>query len=368
MTILPVSRLITSFRAIALALFGLPLLASAQTANDHARFLAGLPVRDTPLAAVAAEHAWAEHATEFDSAWRDLEKRQLSKIRDWSGTFLGDAASAADPVFYFYSGPDALYALTFFPNAANYILCGLEPVGAIPDVAKLPRGALAPALQTLRKALNSALSFSFFITKEMKSDLNNAQLSGTLPVLYVFLARAGCKIDSVELVGLDKTGAMGAEKPATRGVKICFFGPSGHRQTLFYFASDLSNEGMKTSPAVTRFCESFGQGRSLLKAASYLMHLESFSMSRDFLLAHSKLIVTDDSGIPFRAFDTKRWTLRLFGAYRGPIDLFKKHAQPDLAALYTSSQPAPLGFSFGYQWHPASSTLILATERMPKSE
>jgi hypothetical protein len=331
--------------------------------NDQARYLAGLPVRDTPLASYSLEAAWTDHATEFDTAWKTLDARQLTKIRAWSDEFLAPAASAADPLFYFFSGPDILYAQTFFPSASTYVLCGLEPVGSIPDITKVPRGTLAPALHNLRKALNSVLSFSFFITKDMKADLNQTQLSGTLPVLYVFLARSGSRIDSVELVGLDKTGALTAEKPVTRGAKIVFFGPSGHQQTLYYFTSDLSNDGIKANPAFTKFCDNLGSGQSLVKAASYLMHLDSFHSARDFLLTHSRTLVEDDSGIPLKAFDLQKWNLRLFGAYPGPIPIFKQYYQPDLAQLYKVSNPAPLGFSFGYRWQPRDSSLILATPK-----
>lgn len=350
---------------VRLALFTLAANCRAQeaTANDQARFLAGLPVRDTPLAPLALDHAWMEHATEFDAAWKTLNTRQLAKIQTWSQQFLVDAAASSDPLFYFFSGPDILYAQAFFPNASTYVLCGLEPVGDIPDVAKLPKGGLAPSLENLRKTLNSVLSFSFFITKEMKVDLNHKELSGTLPLLYVFLARSDRKIDSVEMVGLDKSGAFVSEKPATRGVKIVFFGPTGKPQTLYYFSSDLSNDAIKSNPAFTKFCANLGMGQSFVKAASYLMHMPYFSNARDFLLDHSRALVEDDSGIPFRDFDPVKWTVRLFGSYRAPIDLFKEKVQPDLADRYRTSHPAPLGFSYGYRWQPSDSCLILATPK-----
>ena len=68
-----------------------------------------------------------------------------------------------------------------------------------------------------------------------------------------------------------------------------------------------------------------GQGRSLLKAASYLMHLGSFTTARDFLLTHSSIILQDDSRIPIDNFNNPGWAVRYFGSYPGPIDLFKQH-------------------------------------------
>jgi len=348
-----------------LVLFFLTAALHAQetTPNDTAKFLAGVPVRDTPLEALSRNQAWVDHATEFDKAWQQLDARQLAKIRAWGPEFLGSAYSDRGPMFYFFSGPDILYANAFYPNASTYVLAGLEPVGTPPDVVHLPPGALAAGLANLRKSLNSVLSFSFFITKDMKVDLRQNQLSGTLPVLYVFLARAGCRIESVDLVWLEKTGAVTTSKTATPGARIVFFGPGGARQMLYYFATDLSNEGIRSQPGFLKFCDQLGQGRSLVKAASYLMHLGSFTTARDFLLTHTSAIVQDDSGIPIQNFDPAGWAVRYFGSYPGPIDLFKQHAQPDLAAIYLKSNPPPLPFGFGYQWHPTKSSLMIATPR-----
>jgi len=334
-----------------------------------ARFLAGLPVRDTPLEGLARNQAWVDHAAEFDKAWKELDTRQLAKIRAWSSEFLADASADKGPMFYMFSGPDILYAQVFFPNASTYVLAGLEPVGPVPDVQHLPAGALASGLANLRKSLNSVLSFSFFITKDMKADLQQTQLSGTLPLLYVFLERAGCKIDSVDLVWLDKAGTVGpSARASTPGVKVVFFGPSGAQQTLYYFETDLANEGIKSRPGFIKFCESLGKGRSLLKAASYLPHLGDFTTVRDFLLANSTTIVQDDSGIPIKNFDAAKWVVRYFGAYLGPLDIFKQHLQPDLAAVYKNSHPPALPFGFGYRWHSSQSSLILATVKSTNNE
>ena len=207
------------------------------TPDETARFLAGLPMHGTALEEVAGNAAWVRHAMECDDAWRPLDTRQLVRIRAWAAQFLMPEHQDRGNVFYFFSGPDFLYAQAFFPNASNYVLCGLEPVGALPDVAMLPRDAFDAALGNLRKAMNSALSFSFFITKEMKVDLTQTQLNGTLPVLLVFLARTGCRVSTVEPIALDKSGSV-SDKGATHGVKITFIGSGGHPQTLYYFQAD----------------------------------------------------------------------------------------------------------------------------------
>ena len=104
-----------------------------------------------------------------------------------------------------------------------------------------------------------------------------SQTRGTLPLLYVFLARSGKQIRDVSLVNIDGQGELQADSPkaksAARGVKIVFADADGREQTLYYFSTDLGNSGVKKSGFLT-FCEKLGDGDSFVKSASYLMHEE----------------------------------------------------------------------------------------------
>ena len=71
----------------------------------------------------------------------------------------------------------------------------------------------------------------------------------------------------------------------------------------------------------------------------------------------------DDSGIPIAAFDPAKWSLRLFGTYIGPIEVFKQYFQPQLQATYQQIQPGPIEFGIGYRWSARQSTLILARRK-----
>jgi hypothetical protein len=179
------------------------------------------PVADSPR---RASDPWIIHSTELDRAWKHTEQAQLAAISNWAPNELGQAYRTNGTMYYMFSGPDFLYAHAFFPNARTYVLCGNEPVGAIPDLNKISAQALPVALANIRKSLESVLSWSFFITKNMKTDLTQTQLSGTLPLLYIFLARAGCTIDSVTPVAIDNTGNLsdGEKTGDASGVRIVF--------------------------------------------------------------------------------------------------------------------------------------------------
>lgn len=345
--------------------------AGPASVNDTARFLGGLPVSEgSPLIPLEQTAIWQQHATFFDQAWAKLAARQFTGIRDWEVNYLPDATQPLPVAFYMFSGPDFLYANQFFPNASIYILAGTEPIGPLPDVLRFTGPALDPVLQNLEKSLNSVLSFSFFITKDMKTDLQRQELQGTLPIFYVFLARGGKTITDISFITLDKSGQPHLSSPneksksLTPGVRVTFIGAPGTApQTLYYFTTDLSNDGIRSQPGFLRFCAVHATGASLLKSASYLMFENGFSTVREFLLDHSKAIVQDDSGIPIAAFDQAKWLLRFFGSYAGPIELFKQYYQPQLQGLYQQSNPAPLQFGIGYRWSRRQSTLIVATRK-----
>jgi hypothetical protein len=347
--------------AILIAFARLPLSAATDSNPDTtAKYLAGLAVPATAADSPSNNSTWAAHSSALDEAWKRFQDHQLPAIATWAPQFLGPAYQSQGTMFYMFSGPDFLYAHAFFPNASTYILCGVEPIGQIPDLVAIAPEHLPGALANLRKSMESSLNWSFFITKNMKADLNQPQLSGTLPILYVFLARTNCTIESVTRVALDRSGTLVEEgKGETAGVKIVFMSTERGPQTLYYFCSDLSDDGIKSRPNFMKFCEQQGEGASLLKAASYLMHEGGFERVREFLLRQSPIVVQDDSGIPFRYFDPK-WELRLCGQYAGPIETFKQHYQPDLAQAYAVTPHEPLPFGFGYQWQPNRSNLMIA--------
>jgi hypothetical protein len=338
--------------------------AETATADDTARFLAGLPPSaDSPLTPLTRDAAWQHHAKFFDAAFAQLEQRQLSKIRSWSAANL---AAPRPTMFYMFSGPDFLYADAFYSNATTYVLSALEPPGSVPDLTRLPRGGVGAVLYNVERSLGSVLSFSFFITKQMKVDLHAGQFSGTLPILYVFLARSGKTIRNVSPVAIDNKGAayFANENPgpnATRGVRIVFAGSDGLEKTLYYFSTDLSNPSVKAS-GFLKFCATLAPGNSLIKSASYLLHSANFTAVRDFLLANSATVIQDDSGIPLAYYSAKKWRFFPFGRYAGPIAEFPGRYQESYAELFRRAQP--MDFGIGYRWRSYESNLLLSV-RLP---
>ena len=336
--------------------------------NDVARFLAGMPVAaDSPLAPLTHQPAWQEHAAFFEEQFSKLNVRQLEKVHAWQQTYLPQSVQPIPVAFYMFSGPDFLYVDQFFPNAAVFVLCGKEALGPTPDPLRIAN--LSGALGNLENALKSSLNTTYFITKDMKIDLHEQNLNGVLPILYTFIARADKSITNVTLGSLNGGGtfeesASGKKGGSIPGVRIKYTdNQSGASQTVYYFTTDISDSGIKTTPGFLKFCQRLGVGSSFLKSSSYLMFEKGFATIRNFILEHSRIIAQDDAGIPLEYFDPNKWNLRLFGVYLGPIDLFKQHYQSRLQELFAQSNPPPLDFGFGYRWNYKEANLIVAERK-----
>jgi hypothetical protein len=144
-----------------------------------------------------------------------------------------------------------------------------------------------------------------------------------------------------------------------------FSGPGGQAQTLYYFKTDLSNSGVRTS-GFLQFLARLGIGDVFIKAASYLLHSPAFSVVRDFLLGAGASVVQDDTGIPVTYFQKAGWQLQPFGEYVGPIPMFRGHYQPKLDELFEVAGAPPIGFGVGYRWRPNQSHLLLAVSKEPR--
>ncbi len=337
--------------------------------TDSAKFLAGMEVKDTHAIAQSTQSTvWRTHAASFDKAWGQLEAQQLSKVRRWAREELKLINQTSQPIFYPFSGPDFLYAHSFFPNSRKYILVGLEPVGQLPNFENISPTDMKLKLQGINASVDDILGLSFFRTNDMKVDLAK---QGVLPILSVFMARTHHRILDVEYIGLDKEGNIQEvpqnhpDKSWVPGVKIAFIKEgTSQPKTLYYFSTDLSDSGLKKNPGFNKFVKNIDKPVSYLKAASYLMYDQHFATIRNVILSQSASLLQDDSGIPVKYFGKHQWDLKFYGTYTQPIALFNKRYQRELKKRYNSDRKIkPLNFGIGYNFKVNQSNLMLAIAR-----
>jgi len=331
--------------------------------NASARGLAG--ERASGDASWESTKEWSDYQQWLDGRWSYLSRVRLNAMRNWGSAELGDLRSETSTVFYPFSGPDALYADTLFPTSRILLMAGLEPVGTMPDLAKLQQdGKLGPYLGQVKTSLFTILAASFFKTKDMKSDFNNELVDGIMPAMVVFLTRQGYTINSIQYAVLGRDGAVHrhGEISGAPGVQITY----GDGRTLLYFQADLGNDGLKDNPGYVRLMHRLAPGVTYLKAASYLLYEDYFSTIRNAILDNSVGVVEDDSGIPLKDFKPAQWQIVPYGNYTGPIALFKDKLQPDLTDFYLKTPHQPLTFGSGYKFVASVSSLLVAKKIAPR--
>jgi hypothetical protein len=198
--------------------------------------------------------------------------------------------------------------------------------------------------------------------KEFRGQLTD----GLLPPLVFLLVRTDHQILGLRPVRVDESGhvvpwtdASTSAKFRNHGVEIEFQG-KGRTQRLYYFSVNLIDNKLGANTGFQTFITEMGTVNTLLKATSYMTHHPEFSVIRNDILAQSDEVLQDDSGIPYKYFDSMMWHVRLFGEYEKPYGSFRWLEQPALREAYQGPGVEPLPFHIGYGFHRIPSNLLLA--------
>lgn len=313
-------------------------------------------------------------ADNFDKKWASFDTSRMKLLKTFRENELAPNLGATKKLFYPFSGPDILYGYTFFPDADEYILMGLEPVGTLPiyDVKEQHPDSMDAYYKMVNTSLHAILKFSFFRTKAMKTDLKNQELDGTLHLLFLFLTRTGNTICSAKPVFIDTTGKINyaASFPKlqskgylNRGIEIVFNTSDNKTKKMYYWSLNLSDGALKFNKGMLAYLKNMGEVKTYLKGASYLMHETYFGLVRDVILNQSTHVIQDDSGIAFRYFTNKGgWKYTFYGNYIRPIPMFSYAYQKDLDSTYKAQGSKPIGFGIGYNFKDKNSNFMIATK------
>lgn len=339
----------------------------AQRLQHTALLLAGMRVEDGPR-----KDLWQSHRDAMDALWATIEERHLHAMRDWAVDALAEAQGSPQAVFYPFGGPDLPSVHQFFPDAPSYVLVGLEPPGTLPDLDAFTDEVLAAELERLREGLSNLAEKGYFVARHMVQDFGDAQrLEGFVPVLYIFLARAGYEPLSVRFVELSDDGELTYRERLTTNEVYGFemvFQASGAAadeapRRLYYFAQDLSDEGLAAVPGFAPFVRHLGAFDVYMKSAMYLPHEPTFG-ELERLMFEGRSVLQDDSGVPWSHFDPALWDSRLFGVYTQTLSNYRQYFQPDLVAAYAESgESGTLPFAIGYNSRVSGSCLIWARRK-----
>jgi hypothetical protein len=302
------------------------------TTDDIARFLAGRPVKSG-----ASLSQWQRtsgdyhtHAMNFDFEWRKFAAKRTTRQQIYYKDDLKPLLGSPSTIFYPFGGPDILYVSSMFPNASTYVLVGLEKVGSVPQ---LPGEDPNRLLGRLSSVMDEPLRRGYFITKEMRV------APPVTPILLTSLGLMGARVDNVQSINAG----------GYPGVEVRFKAANGGSKKVIYVEGNLSNSGFNSS--FQSWLGSYSGSTAYFKAASYLMHDPNFSSIRNWVLGNCRSVLQDDSGIPYRYYDSSSWDVALLGTYDRPIPLFARWKQPDLAAAYDAIGGRGPEIPFGSGYH-----------------
>jgi len=312
-----------------------------------------------------------QHRRALDRRWHTLAEESLPAMRAFQKQELSGPSIANSTVFYPFSGPDALMVTILFPHSPTYVMVGLEPAGTLPAARQLEQKDLGTYLARVRTTVASELSRSFFITRQMDRQFRGQVTDGLfLPILQL-LARTNHTILGFRYVRLESAGRI-LERAAdykapgrigNKGVEIDFRTDSDQSlHKLFYLSVNLSDSRLREDDAFLSFLDSLKGSTTFLKATSYMLHKEEFSTIRGRILALSRAVLQDDSGIPYHFFAAPQWRVQLYGEYVRPYGSFRWLEQPDLRKAYLTSRPKPLDFRIGYGYGRIESNLLFAAK------
>ncbi|MDD8021126.1 MAG: hypothetical protein PHU81_08115 [Acidobacteriota bacterium] len=349
--------------------------ASEVSTDELARLVSGLPTGNPVLKSIEEDPAWVKYQAFLDSAWKKFKTRLLDSVEAWSKSELAGAREKTDFLFYPFGGPDLITALAFFPEASSYLLVGLEPGGYLARPEDFKKKTLDSYLSGLQSVLSGFFKKGYFITMEMNEELNPGKINGVLPLLCLFLERTNHTISEIKRVEFDEQGQPVESEYTVPGQRIkrplgfkltCLENSSGKSQTIYYISCDLSDERFGPGAKFYFYLNRFDHWSCLIKSASYLLHFKNFSHLRQMLLEKSQHILQDDTGLPFKYFQTGGWEVKLFGQYGPPVKDFKNVEQDGLKAAYQDKKAIkPLPFHFGYHWQSHLDNLILAEKLLP---
>ena len=334
--------------------------------NDYSLFLAGMPVAGNNVPAkLLKNNFYKKYKAEMDSNFTKIGRSRLSIMNTWANTELATERAKPTTLFYPFSGPDILHAITLYPNATQYVMIAMEKPGDIPDIHKMDSATSAYYLNSVYQSLQDIFQKSYFITRKMIEDLQKVKVNGVAPLICVFLERTAHTVVAFHKNHVNDDGTISAlpadSLPSHVNDFIEIYFKTAGSDTLrkiIYFRANLGDQdfaglpSFKSNKTLQNYFNSLPDFYMYTKSASYLMNYKTFSVIRDICLTKSKSILQDDTGIGFGYFDQKKWNIQLYGNFAKPVRDFKGINDTQLEEAYKKdpSKVKPLKFSLGYHW------------------
>jgi hypothetical protein len=357
-------------RNIRIIIIGLLLLTAGSYVHsldyspaEAAKFFSGeeLPA-GSELKALTDNQDYVEFKKKMNGYWNYYEEKTVIPVRAWRDKWLKDENHAV--CFYPFAGADFINAYDFYPNARTYVLIGLETAGGLPDMSKFSKNEMSRSLLKMIDGYDYLIYWNYYTTKDMALDLEKSPVRGVFPQMLAQMGWLGITPIAIYSVAVNNNGTLSETKLQNgefcKSGAIEFLDGEGVKRQVIFLHLDLSNSPLSRETAWRKYLNGLGKTAGILKAASYLPHMDNFSIIRNICLSNMEVIVQDDSSIPYKYFGAG-WKITLFGNYHEPHFLFPGFLQKDLKTAYEKAPEIPLDFEYSYRRKDHARNLMLIT-------
>ncbi len=282
----------------------------------------------------------------FDKMVEGYQQRFQSKMLSWSEKNL--SKPNYQTAFYPFSGPDVVTVMSIYPKANYYVMMADQ----YPEYAFLdkPEKANAAAQSFECSMLTNFSRRGYYRTNDLNG--KDGPKPRFIKLLIYNIAFSGSKIEDVKPLYVDQSGLIlpvdANQQPD--GVRFILKAKDGRNVTLDYLRADLSNAGFEKRPEFAQAIARKSSQVVLLKSASHLLQNPKFSKMSDTLIANSKWVTQDETGLDITPF-SNNYNLELYGKFVAAHPLWAKNESAQRLAKYFSSHPSKedLPFILGYE-------------------
>ncbi|MDW8251073.1 MAG: hypothetical protein RMJ98_17400 [Myxococcales bacterium] len=305
-----------------------------------------------------------QHAQTVNRSFDVFEESRGKAMLAWARKHL--AAAEEGTVLYPFAGPDLITVRRFYPRARRYVLVALQEGGPPPDLSRLHLGALNATLDLYERVFDAFARRGFFLTMHLGAGYRTpGSARGIGGVLLAFAEREGFQVLAAEPVKIRHDGGLERhsgpqEVPETwSSLRLHLRRPQdGARVLVDYLRVDLSDGALARDSGALALLEGLALGPVVLKAASHLLQQRGFSKLRGLLLARTRQLVQDETGIAYELLEPE-FNIRLFGSFQGVNGLFDGRPQRRLQEAYaTRTDIEPLPFGIGYRKAGGSALMV----------
>jgi hypothetical protein len=286
------------------------------------------------------------------------------------------------PVVYPFGGGDLATALTTYPDAKDITTISLELAGDPRRIHGMTRDDLDRSLAKLRRQMSELFFIDDFSRSETLKRTQRGDIPGELVFFLFGLAIHGYEPVSLRYFNLGPDGSVHyltqkqiaeSDHVLAKNRKDTWWPPdfaesfanaeiafrpvpggpaangpdAGVIRVHRHIAQNLADDALEKASLIA-YLEKKGNVNAILKAASYLVWLDGFSMIRNYLLGHASFTISDSTGIPPSFASKAGFVQETYGTFTGSLIPASTVYNKELRKLWRSQPKRKLPFKFGY--------------------